>query len=419
MPKQYEPNQPIALASTNIVEVDGQQVQTPVEVALRLLPRPTVTIEADALPNNVLAKERFQIRLGNGAGLEAMVRAFNVGTSQGSLVPARQPVDVIDKGLPLKKVNFGILNFPLMYGNQSTWSEEKQGFSAIPHAKMVVGNWCVEITGLPNVSDIVKELQQHSGYGLTYAGCITHNDDGNLSIQIAEQLLTALRAFLSFARGAACSLTLVEGIDQNGQQSWLRWGAHQVEPWMSLNSWFRVVKGDEVLSDLFPKFWSLLDSDEERRNSILRSVDWYLQSNTSPPHVGIILTVAALERLSFRVLGRERKGREPNGVFIKKALEELQIPLDIPSGYGALSRVQSWKHGPHALVEIRNDLTHPKQRYDPVSDIAIHEAWNLGQWYIEMILLHMLTFRGKYMNRLADWGDQAGTLVPVPWVEKS
>ena len=228
MPKQYEPNLPIALATTNIVEVDGQPVQTPVEAALQLLPRPTVTIEADSLPSNVLAKERFQIRLGNGAELETMVRGFNLGTRKGSLVPARQPVDVKDKGLALKKVKFGLLNFPIMYGSQCIWVEETQGSSAIPHAKMVVGDWCVEITGLTNISDVVKELQQHSGYGLTYTGSITHKDNGNLSVQNAEHLLEALRAFLSVVRGAASSLTLVEGIDQDGLSSWLRWGAHHV-----------------------------------------------------------------------------------------------------------------------------------------------------------------------------------------------
>ena len=417
MPKQYEPNQPIDLASTNIVEVDGLPVQTPVEVVLRLLPRPTVTIEADAFPSNVLAKERFQIRLGNGAELDTMVRAFNLGTRKGSLVPARQPVNVIDKGLPLKKVKFGLLNFPIMYGSQCIWVEEAHGYSAIPHSKMVVADWCVEITGLVNVSDVVKELQQHSGYGLTYTGSITHKDNGNLSVQNAEQLLEALRAFLSFVRGAASSSTLVEGIDQDGQRPWLRWGAHHVEPWMNLSSWFRTSNGADILSDLFPKFWSLLEADEERKSSILRSVDWYLQSNVSPPHVGIILTVAALERLSFQVLGRER--HEPMGEYISQALEELQIPLDISNGYRALTQVDSWKHGPHALVVIRNDLTHPNQKYGPLSDIVIHEAWNLGQWYIEMILLHMLTFRGEYKNRLADGGDPAGAFITVPWVEKA
>ena len=417
MQERHEPNQPIALATANIVEVDGLPVQTPARVALRLLPRPTVTIEADSLPNTVLVKERFQIRLDNGAELETMVLASKFGTSQRSLIPPLQPINVIDKGLPLKKVNFGLLNFPIMYGSQCIWVEEAHGYSAIPHSKMVVADWCVEITGLVNVSDVVKELQQHSGYGLTYTGSITHNDNGNISVRNAEQLLEALRAFLSFVRGAASSPTLVEGKGQDGQRSWLRWGAHHVEPWMNLSSWFRTSNGADILSDLFPKFWSLLETDEERKSSILRSVDWYLQSNVSPPHVGIILTVAALERLSFQVLGRERS--EPMGEYISQALEKIRTPLHIPNGYRSLTQVDSWKHGPHAIVGIRNDLTHPKQRYSPVSDIAIHEAWNLGQWYIEMIMLYMLTFRGKYMNRLADRGQQAEALVPVPWVEKT
>ena len=226
MPKQHEPNQPITLANTSIVEVDGQPVEVPVEVVFRLLPSPTVVIEADALPNIVLIKERFQIRLGNGAELEAMVQSFNLGTSQGSLIPARQPVDVIDKGLPIKNVNFGILNFPEVYGNQSLWACDGQHYTAIPHAKLDTSDWCVEITGVSNISDVAKTLRQDRGYGLTYTGVITRQDNVEFSVKTVERLLTALRFFLSFARGASCSLALVQGIDQNGQQSWLRWGAH-------------------------------------------------------------------------------------------------------------------------------------------------------------------------------------------------
>ena len=188
------------------------------------------------------------------------------------------------------------------------------------------------------------------------------------------------------------------------------------EPWMNVTSWFSELNGDDTLSELFPKFWNLLESDEEQRGTILRAVDWYLQSNVSPPYVGIILTVAALERLSFQVLGRERCER--TGEFIKKALEQLHIPLDLPGSCETLSEIQSWEHGPHAVVAIRNDLTHPKQKYGRVSNYAIHEAWNLGQWQIEMILLHMLEYRGDYVNRLAGWGEQSQALVPVPWTEK-
>ena len=208
MPQQYEPSQPITLANTSIVEVNGQPVETLVKVLLRLLPSPTVVMEADALPNIVHSKERFRVRLGNAAELEAMVGSFNLGTGQGYLIPARQPVDVIDKGLPIRKVNFGILNFPEFYGNQSVWVSDGRADTTIPHAKLDTPDWCVEITGLSNISDVAKTLNQDKGYALTYTGVVTHRDDTGFSVNTVERLLTALRLFLSFVRGASCSLVL-------------------------------------------------------------------------------------------------------------------------------------------------------------------------------------------------------------------
>ena len=418
MSTRHEPNQPIALANTSIVEVDGQSVEVPVEIVLRLLPSPTIAIEANALPNIVHRKERFQIRLDNGAQLEAMVRSFNFMTSQGSLIPARQPVDVIDKSLPIRKVNFGILNFPEVYGNQSIWVEDDQSSRAIPHAKLDMSDWCVEITGVSNISDVAKTLRQDRGYGLTYTGIVTHRDGAEFSVNSVEKLLEALRLFLSFTRGTFCSLALVEGLDQNGQQSWVRWGAHHVEPCRSIKSWFRLLNGADILSELFPEFWDLFESNRSWRGTILRAVDWYSQSNISPPYIGIILTVATLERLSFQILERRRMKGEPTGDFIKEALDKLQIPFDTPINCEDLQKVKQWRHGPQAVVETRNDLIHPEPKLDTSPTYAVHQAWDLGQWYIEMMLLRKLKYQGSYLNRLAGWRESDQAILPVPWAEK-
>ena len=73
MSTRHEPNQPITLATTKIVEVAGQTVDIPVEVILHLSPYPILVIESKQLPNIVLTKERFYISLANGAKFEACV----------------------------------------------------------------------------------------------------------------------------------------------------------------------------------------------------------------------------------------------------------------------------------------------------------------------------------------------------------
>ena len=413
----HEPNQPITVENTEIVEIDGQSVDLPVNVMFRLLPHPTVVIEVDKLPNLVHGKERFEIALANGARLEAMTRSFNFGTGRGTLIPARQPVNVLDTGVPLRLLHFSILNFPEFYGNQMKSNIDEGTYTAIPHTKIEASDWCVEVTGVQNIWDLVKTLKRERGYGVTYNGVITRSDGADFTVEEVETLLTALRTFFSFARGTSCSLALVEGKGQYGRRSWIRWGAHHVAPWNNRQSWFRQHGGDDILSELFPRFWCLFESEDEWKRTILRTIDWYLLSNESAIHVGIILTQAALERLSNQILRRRRSSRESTGEFIEKALQKLNLESGIPSSCEELPKNQDWQTGPHALVDIRNDLVHPNVKLGDVSIYAHHDAWNLGQWYIEMMLLSKLGYQGWYVNRLASRHKETEAILPVPWAQ--
>ena len=329
------------------------------------------------------------------------------------MIPARQPADVLDKGSSLKQVTFGIFNFPQMLGNQSVLSTD--GTTAIPSAKIEVSGWRVELTGVLDIQDVVETLKKDSGYGLTYNGTIARSDNDTFNGGDVEPVLTALRAFLSFARGAACGIALVVGEDQDGQQAWVRWGTHHTDSWERQRSWLRKVNAADIISELFPEFWLLLKCDEANERVVLRAIDWYTQSNTSAPYIGIILTMACLELLSTMVLQREKEDKEQRGNFIKRALEKLQIPSSLPKECVELSKAKTtWNHGPHALIDIRNDLVHSKPKLDNSSHYAIYESWNLGQWYTEMMMLSLLGYQEGYVNRLARWGSSGQVILPVP-----
>ena len=413
----HEPNQPITIETTDIVKMDGQSAKVAVHVTLQLFPYPTIVIEADELAPLVLRKECFEISLASGPRLETFVRYFNPLTGRGSLVPASQPVNVLDKEVLLRSLHFSILNFPEFFGSQRKWFRDGETLHAIPHALIEASGWRIKITGVQNISEVVKMLKRENGYGVTYDGVITRSDEANFTVQQVETLLKALRTFFSFARGTSCSLALVTGKDQNGEQSFVRWGAHYVAPWNSRRSWFRQHGGDGILTELFPRFWSLFKSGDEWKRTILRTIDWYLLSNESAIHAGIILTQAALERLSFQILGGRKKR---TGEYIRKALEKLNLEPQIPSSCSKLKNLQKthkWADGPHALVDIRNDLVHPKNKLGDISHQVHHDAWNLGQWYVEMMLLRKLNYQGFYVNRLASWHKENEAILPVPWAQ--
>jgi hypothetical protein len=146
-------------------------------------------------------------------------------------------------------------------------------------------------------------------------------------------------------------------------------------------------------------------------------VGLYLNSNLGSEGVGIdgglILTQAALERLSHQEEGN-------TGEKIAVAIEKLGIPRDIPPScselLGLQPKVQTQKkesltNGPRALVRIRNDIVHPEQTYNNISPKAYYEAWNLGQWYIESILLKLCEYSGEYGHRITrKWRGEVESL---------
>lgn len=398
-----EPNEPVHLGSSTIIRIEDQLVDIPAELILRLLPTPVFTIEA-VLPNVFLEKRPLDIELQNGACLRSVCGSFDLNTGEGVLLPQRQPVDVRDDGRPLSAVTFSLINFPQLLGNQSIPSINGSIMTSISHATLADSDWTVELTGVNNISEVCTTLQRDRGFGVTYTGRIIRTSGATFSVKRASVLLDALRMLLSFARGSACGVTLVEGQDEHGAQSWMRWGVHHVDSWRQSRSWFRGLNGADSLSELFPEHWRLFRDDRDWRSTMTRAIDWYLVSNTSPAYVGIVLTQAALEVLSHQELGREKKRGESTGKFVACATKGMGIDIRLGAGceaLDALARVGRLPaNGLEAINSVRNDLVHAKQKLGELPNEVHHEAWNLGQWYIERMLLHKLHYQGSILNRL-------------------
>lgn len=150
---------------------------------------------------------------------------------------------------------------------------------------------------------------------------------------------------------------------------------------------------------------------------MFRAIDWYLISNESAVHVGIILTQAALERLASQVLCRSKERGENTGEFIRCAFQELNLDTQIPDCCNELKDFQqthNCEDGLHALVKLRNDLIHANVKHHPdVFPPTYLEAWNLGQWFIEMLLLKIIKYQGKCYNRLSTMYNHEESIITV------
>ena len=396
MPAKFGPNEAIPLEETEIVNIDGQSVDIPVSVVFRLHPFPTVVIESEMLSDLARQEDSLEIVLRNGAQLKVRLGALYFNPGQRILIPVSQPVNVIDNGSPLKEVSFAILNFPQFYGQQDKMiNDAEQWVRRIPYEKLELPDWSVSISGVSDIGEAAKTLKRSRGYGITYNGSVIRSNGTPFRAEDVEPLLEALRVFLSIARGAACSLAFVKGQNEKNQEAWVRWGAHHSEPWLDYHTAFPQVHSD-ILPDLFPEFWILFMDQKNKKGSTLRALDWYLQSNVSAPYIGTILTFAALEAFSFLLLkdeedsNKKKSKRRSDRERIERALSNMQIPLDLPKSCESLRVLRDWDTGPQALVAIRNNLVHPQRDLGGVSNMDYWEAWHLGQWYFELMLLSNL-----------------------------
>ena len=424
-PIEREPNKPITLAETDIVKIDGHSVDIPVSVALHLYPFPRVEIESNAFSDLANRRDHLAIELRNSAQLDVRLGALHFNPEKAILIPASQPATVIDKKSALKEVSFAILDFPQFYGQQDKCINNGEQCVRIPQARLETSEWRIDITGVPNIREAEEILKQSRGHGITYEGSIIRLGGETFQANDVEPLLEALRVFLSIARGAACSLALVRGKDQKSQDSWVRWGVHHSEPWLDYHSAVSGVHSN-ILSDLFPEFWALFLAQEDRGGAMLPALDWYVQSNAiKAPYIGIILTYAALEGLSYLVLDEEEESNpektkcRSGGRPIERALRKMQIPLALPKNCKDLRTIKAkWIKGSHALADIRNDLIHPHKDLVGVSTTDHWKAWHLGQWYFELMLLSRLGYQGCYRNRLANTQRNEESIAPVPWAPR-
>jgi hypothetical protein len=257
---------------------------------------------------------------------------------------------------------------------------------------------------------------------VTHEAWIVRDDGESTIAQEASLLLRALDDFLSFARGSCCCVGLVQALDEGEEIVWEQWGVRRVDAWARrCSSWLDLHHG-HTLGEAFPGFWTVYSGDLEQRRALHQALYWYLRSGALQTGVdgGLILLQAALERLTHTFFRPKGRRRETTSRWLRRALLERGIPVELPADAGALAafvdgvaRDRDVRDAPFALAKLRNNAVHPVEDAS-VPDGAYYEAWNMARWLVEMVVLNVTGYRGKYANRLTR--RLVGQVEPVPWV---
>ncbi len=154
-------------------------------------------------------------------------------------------------------------------------------------------------------------------------------------------------------------------------------------------------------------------------------VRWFIEANAQAGSIegSIVLTQAAFEVLPSAVLvenlnrlSNTRYGELGAAGQVRELLCWAGIPSGVPAALAELTRAaasNNWPDAPTAMIRVRKTIIHPSRQnrevYRQHSDEVRTEVWKLGLWALELCLLRLFEYRGKYLNRIAQRVED------VPW----
>ncbi len=276
------------------------------------------------------------------------------------------------------------------------------------------------------VNDRSLEIPQFHGdyeFRATHQAEFSREDRSPFTELQAQDFLWKLSLFLSFCRGHWVAHSLMVGLDENGEKAFEQWGVGRISIWREPSGWLDEHNGN-CIGELYEKFATKLQQ-ESWLDAINHVVYWFTRADTNNvgPDGACILLQAALERLAWHIIVRERNAISAKGFQDLTAADQLRlmlnifsIPTTIPNGLAKLQVLGRSRtlDGPEVFTYIRNRLTHPPKVSTPNEQLPYYEAYCLAQWYVELVVLASCGYAGKYGNRtvMRRW---VGQVEMVPW----
>lgn len=329
-------------------------------------------------------------------------------------LPRRAPIVVERRREAARRLEVEILNFPVFGGDATKAVQLPGGFCRIGHLAVEAAPWRIEFSERPGLSGVRAELNASRGFAPTHEARIDRADRGPIEQEEALRLLEALDRFLSFARGVGCSTAVVRALSENDAVVWEQWGCRRVAAWRpEPDSWFDPMHG-QTLAEALRRFLDIWQFCSDKRAALREAIYWYVAGHWESSRVdgGLILLQAAMERIAhtfYRPKCRKGKERETSAQWLRKALDCAGIPLETPAGLDTLRTFADGKDAVWAVTEARNNAVHPRKDAG-AEGLLYWEAWTLGRWFVELMVLNAIGYQGCYSNRL-----RQGRVERVPW----
>ncbi|MCP8970802.1 hypothetical protein [Ectobacillus ponti] len=400
-------------------------------VYLNWLPAPSINFEAEMVDDvnidmviNKILGGSYRLTTRDGYSCSVMVTNIKYGDK---FAVTGIVLNFIERpGSETHQLVFSVVNFINDFG--SPIQHERTMY--LGRSWFKYGAFRIVLDKQPDYKTKYDELTKTGGYAITHAGMIEHIEGELFSYDEVADLLESLMWLLSFASGRKVGICSVHGYI--GEELVLeRYQAPIIFKWKKVNNWFPKTDPDSYLQlqNVYPSLVKQL-KDDLWGDVLKRTLSWYFDSNDARYVENKIVAVQiALETLAWTFLVEEHE-IVARSVFDKKLrasdklvrlLHELSIPQVLPDTGTFAAAQKFYENGPHLLTDFRNEIVHPSKKAKKNGQtIAVpkHRVLELGKQYLELSILRILNYKGKYQNLLKEVQMVGETVENVPWCSK-
>lgn len=328
----------------------------------------------------------------------------------------------------VKALRFYVPNFHDYCGRLVHFPVGNRIWRSASRLQMSADQWLIQIDQDPQYKQLTEALEAKGGYGVGHVGQISRVDGASFKVDQVSDLWSALHFYLSFGRGLWCGPIVATGVGST-RGLWTEWGSWRISDWSSVPSWFPKLDPWEFEKSFsaFHRLWCT----KTWKQPLSELVHWYVEANLNAGALegALILSHTALELLAWMHLVVStrtysirsfKKPRSSDRICL--ALASLGIPDSIPPGLAdltAVSEVAKAKTGPEIIAKMRNWLVHPtpanRRAFDTAPNIAVYQAFQLSQCYLELGILALLRYSGDYVDRVRTGVFVGEATRRVPW----
>ena len=323
------------------------------------------------------------------------------------------------------RLQFCLVNFPEYIGAPITYAIDGSRRYFTGRLQVASPGFLCIVDEIPEVRELRQAAAQDAGFVISHVGELKPVE-GCLDEASTQEMLDMLRLFFGFLRGAWSGPVFPQGFTEH-QKTWEQFAAWKVSEAREVSTWLPQ-RNPLDLNRLFAGFVER-HSNPAWQSPLRTALSWYVEANSSGTahETRLVLGQVALELLAWVELVETRQihsRRDFKGLGAaaraRSLLDHLHIPCDVPSHFVELQSLQEGEasDGPGVVVRLRNALVHSGEKNPTtIKSVSGVQSWQAGQLalqYVELSLLALCGYQGKYARRC--WRGRKGEdEVFVPW----